>query len=156
MEYYLYLRTRPYLADFIKNAYGDPVALERDSPEVRIIRKFLSRTPKGKLPDSGEGSNLIVIIPWFKEIDKRVYNYLSRPAKKTLLESFNQMLEHSMLEEIGKLENYYSGKISTLIYAWMEKHGIPDNETNWYTLSKKYYRLRNRYLKKSNREQEKS
>jgi hypothetical protein len=147
MEYYIYLNTQPYLADFVKNKYGDPVRVEKDGPESRIVRKFLSKTPQGKLPETAEGSNLTIIIPWFKEADKRVYNYLPDRAKKILVESFNQMVERSMLDEIGKVENYYSGKISTLIYSWMEKHGVEDNSTNWYTISQKYYRLRKRYVK---------
>jgi hypothetical protein len=123
--------------------------LDRDSPESRIVRKYISKTPEGQSPDNGEGSNLTVIIPWFKEVDKRVYNYLGNSAKKLLLKSFDQMVERSMLDEIGKVETYFSGKISSIIYSWMEKHGIEDNQTNWYTLSQKYYRLRKKCVKQS-------
>jgi hypothetical protein len=147
MEYYIYLKVQPYLAEFIKNSFGNPVKLDRDSPESRILRKFLSKTPDGQLPDTGENSNLTICIPWFKEMDKRVYNHLGNSAKKMLVESFNQIVEKSMLDEIGKLETYFSGNISSIIYAWMEKHGIADNNTNWYALSQKYYRLRKKYVK---------
>jgi hypothetical protein len=88
-----------------------------------------------------------VQIPYFKEADPRVYNYLGKAAKKALLESFDQIVEKSMMCEIGSLENIRRGRISPAIYAWMEKHGIEDNANNWYTVSQKYYRLRKKYLK---------
>jgi hypothetical protein len=149
MEYVIYLKAIPCLADFINHTFGNPVRLDRDSPETRIVRKLLSRTPPGKMPDAAGTAdfNLTVIIPWFKEADRRVYNYFSPAAKKVLVESFNQIMERSMIDEIGKVETFYSGKISALIYSWMEKHGIEDNQTNWYTISQKYYRMRKKYVK---------
>jgi hypothetical protein len=148
MDYYLYLRAEPYLADFIRHAFGDPAELERDSPEARIIREFISKTPEGETPDTGQGANLVIRIPWFKEADPRVYNYMGEKAKQFLLESFDQVMEKCMLKEIGSMDHYRRGKIAPMIYAWMEKHGIRDNSTNWYALVKKYYRLRKKYLKK--------
>jgi hypothetical protein len=148
MEYYIYLRTAPYLADFIKHTFGDPVFLERDSPEARIIREFISKTPEGKTPDTGEGASLRIRIPFFKESDPRVYNYFGKKAQRLLIGSLDQLFEKSLIKEIGSLDNYRKVKTSDLIYAWMEKHGIPDNETNWYMISKKYYRLRKKYMEK--------
>ncbi|MDR1454605.1 MAG: hypothetical protein LBJ01_03040 [Tannerella sp.] len=146
MDYYIYLNVQPYLAAFLKKSYGDPVELERDSPESRIIREYISRTPDGVAPDMGGDSNLRIRIPCFREADPRVYNYMGISAKKALTESFDQLLEKCMIREIGSLENYRRGKISSQIYAWMEKHGIPDDATNWYTISQKYYRLRKKYV----------
>ena len=147
MDYYLYLKVSPYLADFITHSFGNPVELDRDSPESRIIRKYISKTPKDEKPDMGQDSNLTIRIPYFKEADPRVYNYMGKAAKNALVESFYQLMDKSMMEEIGSLENCIRGKTSPMIYAWMESHGIPDNETNWYAISQKYYRLRKKYLK---------
>jgi len=146
MDYYIHLKAEPYLADFMYCAFGNPVQLDRDSPESRIIREYISKTPAGRTPDRGDDTNLIVVIPCFKEADPRVYNYLSKHAKKALLESFDQLFDKCMMKEIGAIENYRKGRLSSLIYAWMEKHGIEDNQTNWYTISQKYYRLRRKYL----------
>jgi hypothetical protein len=147
MEYYIYLKVQPYLADFIKNSFGSPAKLDRDSPESRIIREYISKTPVGKIPDLGADANVSIAIPFFKESDPRVYNYFGKNAKKALIESFDQIFEKCMIREIGSLENCRRGKISSLIYAWMEKHEIEDNDTNWYALSQKYYRLRKKYIK---------
>jgi hypothetical protein len=146
MEYYIYLKTQPYLAEFVTHSFGNPVTLERDSPESRIIREYISKLPANNKPDMGEDANIKVRIPFFKEADPRVYNHFGSAAKLALVESFNQLMEKCMMKEIGSLENVHRGNISDLIYAWMEKHGISDNGNNWYTVSKKYYRLRKKYI----------
>ncbi|MDD4429174.1 MAG: hypothetical protein PHG64_12415 [Paludibacter sp.] len=142
----IYLKVEPYLKHFLENAFGDPVQVMRDSPESRIIRQFISKTPDGELPDLGDGSNLRVEIPYFKEADPRVYNFMGERAKIALIDSFDHILKACMMKELGALENYRRGEISKQIYAWMEKHGIP--EENWYTISQKFYRLRKKYLEK--------
>jgi hypothetical protein len=146
-DYCIYLKAEPYLVSFLTAAYGNPVELERDSPEARIIREYISRTPADAVPDMESDFNLAVRLPFFKEADPRVYNYLGKSAKAALLESFDQVVERTMLREIGALENIRRGKIAPAIYAWMEKHGIPDDPRNWYTVSQKYYRLRKKYLR---------
>ena len=147
-DYCIYLKAEPYLAFFLKTAFGDPVVLEKDPPEARIIREYIGKTPEGIVPELGEEANLVIRLPYFKEADPRIYNYMGKAAKTALLESFDQLIERCMLKEIGALENIRRGKISPMIYAWMEKHGIPDDGKNWYTISQKYYRLRKKYLKK--------
>ncbi|GAP73065.1 hypothetical protein SAMD00024442_6_19 [Candidatus Symbiothrix dinenymphae] len=147
MQYYIYLKTQPYLAEFVKHSFGNPVQLDRDSPESRIIREYITKLPANNQPDMGEDANLAVQLPFFKEADPRVYNHLGVAAKSALVESFNQLFEKCMLKEIGSIENVHRGKISDLIYAWMEKHGIPDNDVNWETIRQKYYRLRKKYRK---------
>ncbi|MDR2913413.1 MAG: hypothetical protein LBV74_01025 [Tannerella sp.] len=141
------LKVKPYLASFITNLYGDPVNLDKDSPESRILRKFIRKSPEGETPEPEESANLTVLLPYFKEADPRVYNHLPTSGKKLLEESFHQILVRNMLDEIGNLDTYFSGKISSLVEAWMEKHGIEYSETNWNTISQKYYRLRKKYVK---------
>ncbi|MDR1981347.1 MAG: hypothetical protein LBQ39_07000 [Tannerellaceae bacterium] len=145
-DYCIYLKAEPYLVCFLTTAYGNPVVLERDSPEARIIREYISKTPADVTPDVNADFNLAIRIPFFKEADPRVYNYLGKAAKAALLESFDQLVEKCMMREIGALENIRRGKIAPTIYAFMEKHGIPDDDKNWYTISQKYYRLRKKYL----------
>ncbi|MDD2287070.1 MAG: hypothetical protein PHQ11_16925, partial [Paludibacter sp.] len=73
-------------------------------------------------------------------------NFMGERAKIALIDSFDHILKACMMKELGALENYRRGEISKQIYAWMEKHGIP--EENWYTISQKFYRLRKKYLEK--------
>jgi len=145
-DFCINLKVEEYLKCFLENAFGDPVQVMRDSPESRIIRQFITKTPEGEMPDLGEDCNLRVEIPYFKEADPRVYNYMGEKAKAALIDSFDHILKACLLKELGSLENSRRGEISKQIYAWMEKHGIP--EENWYTISQKFYRLRKRYLEK--------
>ncbi|MEA5063243.1 MAG: hypothetical protein VB054_07940 [Petrimonas sp.] len=144
-DFCIYLKVEPYLEHFLKTAFGDPVCVDRDSPEARIIREFITKTPDGSSPDLGKDANLSVTIPYFKEVDPRVYNYMGERAKIALVDSFDHLLKSCLMRELGTLENTRRGEISKQIYAWMEKHNIP--EENWYTISQKFYRLRKKYLK---------
>lgn len=143
-DYCIYLKVENYLQSFLTTAFGDPVQVMRDSPESRIIRQFITKTPDDAMPDMGEGCNLRVEIPYFKEADPRVYNYMGEKAKIALIDSFDHILKACMMKELGSLENTRRGEISKQIYAWMEKHGIP--EENWYTISQKFYRMRKKYM----------
>lgn len=147
-DYFIYLKVEEYLKNFLETNFGNPVRLIRDSPEARIIRQFISTTPEGVIPDTGDGSNLRVVIPYFKEADPRTYNYMGRRAKKALIDSFDHILKSCLMKELGALENSRRGDLSKHIYAWMEKYGI--EEENWYTISQKYYRLRRKYLVEKN------
>lgn len=141
----IYLKVEDYLKHFLTTAFGNPVKVKRDSPEARIMREFIMQTPEGASPDLGQDSNLAVTIPYFKEADPRTYNYMGKKAKKALIDSFDHLLKATMFSELGALENSRRGELSKQVYAWMEKHGIP--EENWYTVSQKYYRMRRKYMK---------
>jgi hypothetical protein len=146
MEYFIYLSAPEHLAQFIRHSFGYPVELIRDSPEARILREYLSKEPEG-FTDYSELCNVKIRIPYFKEKDPRVYHYISSSTRQALLESFDELLKRSMYQEIGALGNQ-NCKLSTLIYAYMEKHGI--EEKYWYTISQKWYRLRKSYAKQCN------
>lgn len=145
MDYFIYLKVESYLAQWITKSLGDPVDLPRESPEIKLIKRFLDTQPKGLNPDTGTESNLKVIIPWSKEKDPRTYNYLSPRAKEILIESFETIFLNNLWSELGSLENI-NASLTNVIYAYLEKHGI--DEEHWETIRQKYYRIRKRYQKK--------
>lgn len=142
-EFVVYLTVPNYLAQWIEHTFGNPAELIKESPESRVLNEFLTKTPANAKPDTGEGSNVSVVIPYFKGKDPRTYNFLYQSGKNALAESFRTLLIKNLMEEVGSLENG-NAKIATLIYAWMEKHGISENE--WYTVSQIYYRTRKKYF----------
>lgn len=142
-DYLVYLSVPTYLAQWIDHTFGNPAQLIKDSPECRVMNEFLVKTPCDAKPDTGDISNISISIPFFKGKDPRTYNYLHKTGKKALEESFRTLLVKNLMEEVGSLENGNT-KIATLIYAWMEKHGIGENE--WYTVSQIYYRTRKKYF----------
>jgi hypothetical protein len=142
-EYNVYLRVPEYLADWITNTFGNPVILVKDGPESRLLNEQICKTPLNKKPDTGEGSNISIPIPFFKGKHPETYNYIHKSGKKALMESFYTLLRKNLMEEVGSLENG-NCKMATLIYAFMEKHGI--EERHWYTVSQIYYRTRKKYF----------
>lgn len=145
MNYYIYLKVEPYLAQWLKKSLGDPVELPRESPESKLIKRFLDKQPEGVNPDTGTDSNLMVAIPWSKEKDPRTYNYLSPRAKKALIESFETIFINNLWTELGSLEGINS-TLTNVIYAYLEKHGI--DEEHWETIRQKYYRIRKQYMQR--------
>jgi hypothetical protein len=143
MEYYIYLNAPEYLAQFVKHNFGDPVELIRDSPESRILREYLAKTPEDYKPEE-ETYNIRIRIPCFKEKDPRVYNYISSYVKQSLVDSFEELFKRSMWGEIGALGNLRC-KTVNIIYSYMERNGV--DQRHWETVSKKWYRLRKTYLK---------
>lgn len=142
-DYVIYLKAPQYLAQWISHTFGFPAVLVKDSPESRILNECLVKLPKDCQPDRGEQANVAISIPYFKGKDPRVYNYLYESGKKAVLESFRTLLIKNLMEEVGGIDNG-SVKIATLIYAWLEKHGI--DEDYWYTVSQIYYRTRIKYF----------
>lgn len=145
MEYYIYLNVEPYLAQWLTHALGNPVELPRESPESKLIKRFLSKKPAEQTPDTGTNSNLRVVIPWSKEKDPRTYNHLSPQAKKLLVQSFETIFLNNLWTSLGSLENI-NCTLTNVIYAYLEQHGI--SEEHWETIRQKYYRIRNLYKKK--------
>jgi len=146
-EYAVYLNVPAYLAQWINHTFGYPAELIKDSPESRVLNECLVKTPADHKPDTGEGHNVKISIPYFKGKDPAVYNYLYNSGKRAIEESFRTLLIKNLMEEVGSLANA-NVKIATLLYMWMEKHGI--DEDHWYTVSQIYYRTRKRYFEEKN------
>ena len=116
--------------------------LIKDSPESRLLNELLCKLPADKEPDFGSGSNVQIVIPFFKGKDPQYWNYLHESGKSALEESFSTLFKKSLFNEITMLENGHV-KRATLIYTYMERHGI--DEENWYTVSQIYHRLKQKY-----------
>ena len=142
-DYHVYLKVPEYLAQWITQTFGSPVQLIKDGPESRLLNELLQKTPSEVLPDSGEEANVIIPIPFFKGKHPETYNHLRQSGKKAMEESFYTLFRKNLMQEVGALKNG-NCKIATLIYSFMENHGI--DEKHWYTVSQIYYRTRKRYF----------
>lgn len=145
-DYIIYLIAPDYLAQWITHTFGAPATLVKDSPESRILNECLVKTPKDAKPDTGKKFNVSITIPYFKGKDPRVYNYLHESGKNAVVESFRTLFVKNLMEELNPLDNG-NVKITTLIYMFMEKHGI--DQEHWYAVSQIYYRMRKRYFDKN-------
>jgi len=146
-DYNVYLKVPEYMAQWITHTFGNPVELIKDSPEMRLLNELLVRLPCNKTADTGEDSNITIPIPYFKGKDPVYYNYIHETGKNALEESFSTLFKKNLFTEISALKNGHV-KRSTLIYAFMEKHGI--DEKHWDTVSQIYHRMNQRYSKDKN------
>lgn len=143
-EYNVYLTVPEYLQQWLTHTFGNPIQLIKDSPEMRLLNELLVKMPADKMPDTGENANLIIAIPFFKGKNPEYYNYLHRTGKSALVESFSTLFKKNLFTEISALSNGHV-KRATLIYAFMENHGITEN--NWDTVAQIYHRLNQKYSK---------
>lgn len=143
--YTINLQVQPYLKEWCENAFGCPVKLDKDGIESRLLKRFLEKWPISLPEENAEDFNMQVEIPFFKEKDPRIYNYLCPKAKAALIESFETLFLLNMRSEICSLET--NCKQSTLINAWMEKHGI--DVKHEFTIRKKFYRMKKKYFTKN-------
>jgi hypothetical protein len=146
-DYNVYLKVPEYLAQWIAHTFGNPVELIKDSPEMRLLNELLVKMPCDKLPDTGESSNIIIPIPYFKGKDPATYNYLYDTGKAAMEESFSSLFKKDLFNSITDLKKCFKegGRIkrSTLIYTYMEKHGI--DEKYWDTIAQIFHRMEIKY-----------
>ena len=154
------IKVEYYLERWVNYHFGNPVQLQKDSPEARILKRFLDKPPASPVADDG---NLEIEIPFFKEKDPRTYNYLSPSARMALASSFENLMLLNLWGEVGSIENA-NCSLPVLIRAWCEKHGLlkyPDcaatisdireaeefNDRVIECLRQKFYRMKRRFKK---------
>lgn len=174
-DYTVTLRVPGYLQQWMYHDFGNPVELLRDGPESRLLNELLRRTPEEQeepeclddmceplenqfdaqqegstAKDDETGENMVDVlihIPFFKSKDPRVYNHLTLWGRLAMLESFKTLFKKDLLQSVGKLKNMNCKQV-TLIYNWMEEHGIEMDHFD--TVKQIYYRNTKKYLKKNN------
>ncbi len=85
-------------------------------------------------------------LPYTKDKDPRVYNYISPRVKEMLSKAFEKMVAWNMWTELAGFANMKINK-TDLIMAWMERHGIQETDENVEMMRKRYYRARKVYEK---------
>ncbi len=146
-DYNVYLTVPEYLEQWITHTFGNPVELIKDSPEMRLLNELLVKLPCDETPDLGEDSNLTIPIPYFRGKNPDTYNYLHKSGKTALIESFSTLFDKNLYTEVTALKNGNTSR-ATLIYAYMEKHGI--DQKHWDTVAQRFHRLNQKYGKKKN------
>lgn len=147
MDYFVYLKLENYLAEwYINECGGNPCILKKGSAESDLLELFLQKQPADVPVDLGKEANVVIKIPVFKHHDPRTYNYLPPKAKQALARTIYVRFRVQLWQDLYKLEHTET-PITDLIYAWMEAHGISDNEKNWENIRQMYLRKRNNYRK---------
>jgi len=152
MEFSIYLKVEPYLAQWFTHEMGGetPVKLIKGCAESNIIELFLAKRPKNLPLMKPAEANLVIAIPSFKHKDPRVYNYLPQKAEQVLANCIRNRFDVAMWKDLHVLK--FDGQLlKDMIGAWMESHGIEDTETNFFAVAKRYQRKQNLYQIHQNR-----
>lgn len=125
----------------------NPVEPIRGSQESRILEQFLQKQPSAVPDPIPEGATIAIAIPYFRDKDPRVYNYLGEHAKRVLAKAISERFKREMWDELHCFLSYLRQRErkDELIYCFMENHGIELNETNWLAIDKIYQRARDVY-----------
>lgn len=145
-DFYIYLKLKPYVRQWLTNAYGDPVKFNAHSVENAELRRWLIPVPDGCMPLLPEDGATPVVIPQSKRRDPATYNYLTAEARECLVSmidnNFDSDLKHSVRRSVCNGASY-----THALRAWMRLHSIDiDHEE---TLLKRIQRMISSYKKKN-------
>ena len=148
-HYCIYLKVPPYLDQWLRHDYWNPVSgrveFERGSNIHAIMSRFLRKEPKGYM--RGDVSRLLPLeVPTFKGMNPDQHNYLIHEGQKALVSAIKRNFKAVVDKELSV---FYSQDvaITDIIYAVMAEHGIDNTPQNWESIRQLYYRLRGKSLK---------
>lgn len=144
----IYLNLPKYLAQWLVSEHYSKekgaVVFPRGSNERNILELFLTKLPKGAVPDTPKEGSVPVEIPAFAYKPPATYHYLPARGRDALVSAIKIRFKKMMWEELHQIRPA-EVKITDLVYAFLEKHGIEPDEKNWETVRQMYFRMRKVY-----------
>jgi len=173
-EYCIYVSLPPYLAQWYahhcrehhfinsgvtyNNAWSltEPIVPIKDSYVSLLLKHYLSRqpTPDQEKKDNAERKTkstdiqIAIALPYFKEKDPRVYNYIGPKTEKLIIDAIREAFKIDLWEELYEFDKMEFCRIDELIYGYMENHHIADEGSNWDSIAKLYQRMKKTLLQK--------
>lgn len=144
-----FLELPPYLEQWYRNHCGGecPIQPLRGSHESDIIEEFITTLPDGEVPQlQPKEGEVAIAIPSFRSKPPLYYNFMPPEAKNALKASIKLEFDIDLWNSLRKFCDKGS-PLKELFFAYMEKHGIEDTETNFLAISKAYQRKRECYIK---------
>lgn len=142
-KFLVYLTIKPFIAQWLRHHFGDPVVFPAQSAENACIRHFLSRQPSAS-PLLREADDVAICIPDSKQKPVVTYNYLSAAARKAVAECIEDTFRLQLWRDLADIEQCQCSLL-TAIRAWCENNGVSVDYD--YTLKMRFQRMRNSYLK---------
>lgn len=121
------------------------VRLIKGSAEMRVLEFCLTARSREIPPRPKAPGEVAVVIPSFKGKPADTFNHLTASGRKALTDCIADRFDLQLWQDLHHFGSI-GQKQKNLIYAWMEAHGIDDSPENWDAISKRYQRLRKRYL----------
>lgn len=144
-DFVIYLRLKPFIAQYVKHHFGDPVRFDDHSVANETINSVLQRRKLNSVPETaGEGLTAICI-PYSKMKDPATWNYVSNHGKQLIAEHIESLFLMNLWNEMSQMCNEHT-KVQTASYAWCEMHGIDIEYAD--TIRMRFYREREKLQKK--------
>lgn len=144
-EYCIYLKLKPFVRQWLVNAFGEPVVFPAQSIENATIRLFVMQLPKDRQPDVKTEDATAIKIPDSSTKPSRLFNYMSPRGKMAVTDCIETLFNRNLWAELGNLSAVGCNTMSA-IYAWCDNHGIDLDYSD--TVRQRYYRMRDAYTKK--------
>jgi len=176
-EYCIYVSLPPYLAQWYahhcrehhfinsgvtcENAWSldEPIVPIKDSYVSLVLKHYLCRQPSPEQVKKDDAARkpratdikMAIALPYFKEKDPRVYNYIGPRVERILQDAIRESFKIDLWEELYEFEKIEDFQIDELIYGYMENHHIADDGSNWDSIAKLYQRMKKTEIQKINR-----
>lgn len=148
-NYCIYLKVPPYLEQWLRHDYWNPVTgrveFERGSNLHSILSTFLRKEPTGYV--RGDVSELLPVeVPTFKGMNPDQHNYLGHEGKKALISAIKRNFKTLIDRELSV---FYDADVTIIdiIYAFMEKHGTDPDARNHEAIQQMFKRQRDKNVK---------
>ncbi|MCR4602464.1 MAG: hypothetical protein K5683_02875 [Prevotella sp.] len=140
----IYLKLKPFVAQYLHHHFGDPVRFEPQSVlNARIVAVLQSK--RGHEPEVATEGMTAVCIPYSKQKDPANWNYVSQNGKRFIIELIDALFLNNLWSEMYEMVGDEK-RIQSAAYAWCEMHGIDIEHAD--TIRMKFYRERIKLLKR--------
>lgn len=123
MEYYIYLPLKPYIRQWLTNAYGDPVKFDMHSIENAELKRWLRPTPPNGVPQVKKEGMTAIVIPQSKSRPASIYHYLTEEARDCLASMIRNTFVADLKSSVRRSASHGS-TLAAATKAWMREHGI--------------------------------
>ena len=144
-KFVVYLKLKPFVAQWLHHHYGCPVQFQPHSVENSTILQFTQKLPEGRKPDVAAPGLTAICIPDNEKKDPAVFNYLGTKGKEAVVDCIERTFKLMMWSELNDMSEIGCSVLNA-IDAWCEMHGIDIRYDR--TILMRYNRLRNSYVKK--------
>lgn len=142
-QFYFYLKVKPFIGQWLRHHYGDPVVFPSRSAENACIRRFVGLRPKDWKPEKPDGGSVAVEIPYDRKKNWLSWNYMSKSACRALTEIIDDTFKLQFWTDMNDMARC-GCTLLNCVRAWCERNGVSTEYD--YTLKMRYQRMRDSYL----------
>lgn len=139
-DFVFYIKLKPFVAQWAKHTFGNPITFPARSPENNIITRFIEKNEDSILDLKHDGMTAVAI-PASREKNPRFWNHLPPKWKKYIVTDIENMMINSMYSDLSEVA--HNKNLLCAIQAWCSSKHIDIDYAN--TIAQKFYRLRKKF-----------